>query len=81
MGMVGDALSTISRTPWTALVLTPEGQIVEVVPLLGELTAESFLDFTRKYPQGRPFRLVQQADFVSPGVSAPGIGRLLSARH
>jgi hypothetical protein len=57
-----DVLATISRNTWTAVVLSADGQIAEVVPFTGELSADTFLEFTRKHVHGRRFRLVQQAD-------------------
>jgi len=66
----GEVLATISRSPWTALVLSSEDQIVEVVPFSCELTPEAFLEFTRTHARGRRFRLVQQADLNEAQLNA-----------
>ena len=54
------ALAAISANPWTAIILSHDGQIVEVVPLSAEPTAQAFLDLERTRAKGRRFRLVRQ---------------------
>ena len=55
------AIAAISTNPWTVIIVSHDGQIIEVVPLSGEPTAEGFLDLARKRAKDRPFRLVRQA--------------------
>ena len=57
-----DVQATISESPWTVLVLSSDGQIVEAVPFSGAGTPDALLEFARKQARGRKFRLVQQAD-------------------
>jgi hypothetical protein len=55
------ALDTISTSSWTAVILSADGEIAEVVSLAGEPTAEAFLEFTRTRVRGRRFRLIHGA--------------------
>jgi hypothetical protein len=64
------ALETISRSPWTAIVLSFDGQIAEVVPFASEPTAETFLEFTRAHARGRKFRLMRQATLTAAQLDA-----------
>lgn len=68
-----DVLAAISSNPWTALVLSADGQVAEVVPFSGELTSDAFLEFTRTRVRGRRFRLVQRSD-----LSEAQLGAILS---
>jgi hypothetical protein len=65
-----DVLAAISSNPWTALVFSADGQIAEVVPLSGELSADAFLEFTRTRTRGRRFRLVQQSALTEAQLKA-----------
>src|SRR5262249_37701407 len=55
------ALDIVSSNPWSAIVLSSDGQVAEVVAFSGEPTAEAFLDFTRTHVRGRRFRLIRGA--------------------
>jgi hypothetical protein len=55
------ALAAIAANPWTAIIVSHDGQIAEAVPLSAEPTGEGFLDFARTRAKGRRFRLVRQA--------------------
>jgi hypothetical protein len=65
-----DVLAAISSNPWTALVFSADGQITEVVPLSGELSADTFLEFTRTRARGRRFRLVQKSELTETQLGA-----------
>ena len=54
-------IDVVSRNPWTALVLSPEGDVAEVVPFSTQPTPQSLLEFAHTHAQGRRFRFVQQA--------------------
>jgi hypothetical protein len=56
------ARTTIARSPWTALVVSFDGALAEVVPFADEPSPEAVLEFTRQTSRGRPFRFMQQAD-------------------
>jgi hypothetical protein len=58
------ALSTIAENPWTALVLSPEGQIEEVIAFATQPTAEDVLALARRQARGSAFRLVPQRDIT-----------------
>ena len=64
------ALESISRSPWTGVVLARDGEIAEVVRFAEELTAQSFLKFSRTVARGRRFRLVQQAQLTERDLEA-----------
>lgn len=55
-------LEAVSRHPWTAIVLTKDGDVAEMVAIDGELSAQAFLEFTRTHAQGRQFRLIKQSE-------------------
>ena len=55
-----EVLAIISANPWTVLVLSPEGQVIEAVPFAGEPNGRALLEFARSCARGRTFRLVQQ---------------------
>jgi len=57
-------LSTIAENPWTALVLSPEGQIEEVIPFATQPTAQDVMALARRQAQGSAFRLVPQGDIT-----------------
>ena len=54
-------IAAVSKNPWTALVLSAEGDVAEVVAFSTEPTAQTFLGFARTRAQGRRFRFLQQA--------------------
>jgi len=54
-------IDVVARSPWTALVLSPEGEVADVVPFPSAPTAQSFQTFARTHARGRRFRFVQQA--------------------
>jgi hypothetical protein len=57
------AIAVVSGNPWTALVLSAEGDVIEVVPFSAEPTAQTFLVFAQTHAKGRRFRFLQQAHF------------------
>jgi hypothetical protein len=65
-----DVLAAISSSPWTALVFSADGQIADVVPFSGELSADTFLEFTRTRARGRRFRLVKRSELTEAQLSA-----------
>src|SRR5688572_19473846 len=67
-----EVLAAVAQNPWTALVFTHDGQVAETIPLDGELTAQAFLEFTRRHAQGRPFRLVQAGQLTDGDLTDMG---------
>ena len=65
-----EVLAIIAQNPWTALVLSPEVQVIEAVPFAGEPSSGAFLEFARSCARGRPFRLLQQADLSEAQLNA-----------
>lgn len=54
-------LEAVSRNAWTCLVLSPDGQVEELVTLPAEATAQTLLEVANTHARGRRFRLIQQA--------------------
>jgi hypothetical protein len=86
---IADVLATIASNRWTALVVSADGQIAEIVPFSGDLTSDAFLEFTRTHARGRRFRLFQRSELseaqlkailseltVSQDEAAPGAAKL-----
>src|SRR5689334_20895478 len=65
-----EALAIISASPWTAIIVSHDGQIVDAVPFAGELTAAKFLEFTRTRVKGRRFRLVPRSEITEADLQA-----------
>ena len=54
-------IDAIARSPWTALVFSADGQVVEMVPFDAEPTAKGVLSFAATVARGRRYRFVRQA--------------------
>ena len=63
-------LATISRSPWTALVLSADGEIAEAVPFSCRLTPDVLFEFSRTHARGRRFRFVEQRDLTEAQLNA-----------
>jgi hypothetical protein len=65
-----DVIDAVARNPWTALVLSADGQVAEVVPFDAEPTAQRVLSMAGTIARGRRYRFVRQTQLSEAGLAA-----------
>ena len=58
------ALKAIADHPWTALILSADGQLGEVIPFESQVSPEALLQLAGRQAQGTVFRLVPQGNLT-----------------